>query len=178
MISVSGDGILLQGKANCDLREMRMAMAHFNVVISGASSSVEDWQKASNAPKTELPKLNAEQKEVARKMAISEEEYARGVLVSQYGENRHRKRGETLGRRIEEILGGVGEPYWLEALIREGAKRRWVARINTPHEPKNIAIGFELADDVIDSAAVQDLERLKSLILESLDRKDLLGSLQ
>jgi len=35
-----------------------------------------------------------------------------------------------------------------------------------------------LADDVIDSAAVQDLERLKSLILESLDRKDLLGSLQ
>jgi len=155
-----------------------MAASHFNVFVSGVTSSVEDWQKAMNAPKGELPKLNEEQKEVARKMAISEEEYARGVLVGQYGEHRQRQRGEFLGSRIEEILEGLGEPYALEALIREGVRERWVARINTPQGPKNVAIGLDLADDIIDSATVQDLERLRVLILQALGRTELLGSLQ
>jgi len=155
-----------------------MAAPHFNVFVSGVTSSVEDWQKAMNAPKTELPKLNEEQREVARKMGISEEEYARGVLVGQYGEKTQLERGRTLGKRIEEILEGLGDPYRLEALIREGVKFRWVARIDTPRESRSVAIPMDLADDIIDSGVVQDLERLRVIILEALGRKDLLGSLQ
>jgi len=155
-----------------------MATPHFDVFISGSTGSVEDWQNAMNAPKSELPKLNDEQKEVARKMGISQEEYARGVLVGHYGENRQKQRGEKLGQRIEEILAGLGHTYELEALLREGVKFRWVARIKTAQQPKNVAIGFELADDVIDSGTVQDMERLRIMMLEALGRKDLLGSLQ
>jgi hypothetical protein len=155
-----------------------MASSHFEVFISGVTGSVEDWQKAMSAPKAELPALNQEQKEVARKMGMSEEEYARGVLVGQYGEARQRKRGEKLGRHIEEILSGLGDPYRLEALIREGVKLRWVARINTPQAPKNVAIPSDLASDIIDSATVQDMERLRVLILEALGRQDVLGRLQ
>src|SRR5208337_4686637 len=136
--------------------EIVMAAPHFNVFVSGVTSSVEDWQKAMNAPKTELPKLNQEQREVARKMGISEEEYARGVLVGQYGEKTQLERGRALGKRIEEILEGLGDPYRLEALIREGVKFRWVARIETPGEPKSVAIAMDLADDIIDSGVVQD----------------------
>jgi hypothetical protein len=157
---------------------MNMATQHYDIFISGATSSVEDWQRAMSARKAELPKLNQEQKEVARKMGISEEEFARGVMVTQYGENRQRERGQSLGRRIEEILSGLGEPYRLEAVIREGVKLRWVARIITPHEVKNIAIEQELADNIIDSSTVQDLDLLRRLILESLNRKDLIGNLQ
>jgi len=155
-----------------------MAASHFNVFVSGVTGSVEDWQRAMNAPKTELPKLNDEQREVAGRMGISEEEYARGVLVGEYGENRQRQRGKVIGLRIEEILEGLGKPYALEALIREGVRERWVARINTPAEPKNVAINLDLADDVIDSGTVQDLERLRVLILQALGRSELLGSLQ
>jgi hypothetical protein len=155
-----------------------MAAPHFNIFVSGSTGSVEDWQRAMNAPKSELPKLNEEQRSVARKMGMSEEEYARGVLVGQYGERREVERGRQLGQRIEEIVGGLGAPYRLEALIREGVKFRWVARIDTLKEPKNIAIGMELADDIIDSGVVQDLDRLKAIILEALGRRDLLGSLQ
>jgi len=155
-----------------------MATPHFNVFVSGVTGSVEDWQKAMNAPKTELPKLTAQQREIARRMNISEEEYARGVLVGQYGEEREQRRGKTLGSRVEEILEGLGQAYSLDALIREGVKDRWVARINTPNEPKNVAIGLDLADDVIDFATMQDIERLRRLILPALGRTDLLGSLQ
>lgn len=155
-----------------------MATSHFNVFVFGVTSSVEDWQKAMNAPKGELPKLNEEQKEVAGRMGMSEEEYARGVLVGQYGEQREKERGKKLGEKIEEIMGGLGAPYRLEALIREGVKGRWVARIETPSAPKNVAVGVELADDLIDSGTVQDEERLRVLILQSLGKQDLLGSLQ
>jgi hypothetical protein len=155
-----------------------MATSHFNVFVSGVTSSVEDWQKAMNAPKGELPKLNEEQKEVAGRMGMSEEEYARGVLVGQYGEQRERARGKRLGEKIEEIMGSLGAPYRLEALIREGVKGRWVARIETPSATKNVAVGVELADDLIDSGTVQDEERLRVLILQSLGKQDLLGSLQ
>jgi hypothetical protein len=156
---------------------MNMATPHFKVFISYVKGSIEDWEKALNAPRAELPKLNEKQKEVARKIPISEEDYARGVMVEQYGEDRQRERGEILGRRIEELLEGL--PYRLQAIIWEGLKPRWVARIYPRREPpKNIAIEVELADDVIDSATVQDLERLRVLILESLGEKNLLGSLQ
>lgn len=162
-----------RGRAGSD-----MAAPHFNIFVSGVTGSVEDWQRAMNAPKTELPKLNDEQKEVARRMGISEEEYARGVLVGQYGENRQLQRGKAIGLRIEEILEVLGKAYALEALIREGARERWVARINAPAGPKNVAISLDLADDVIDSGTVQDLERLRVLILQALGGTELLGSLQ
>jgi predicted transglutaminase-like protease len=155
-----------------------MSVPHFDVFVSGVTGSVEDWQNAMNAPKAELPKLNNEQKEIARKMGISEEEYARGVLVGQYGESRQKQRGETLGLRIAEVLDGLGKPYQLETLIREGVNRRWVARINTPHEPKNVAIEIDLANDLIDSGTVQDMERLRVLMLRTLGRQDLIGNVQ
>jgi len=153
-------------------------MPHFGVFVSGSTSSVEDWQRAKNAPKADLPRLNEEQKEIARKMGMSEDEYARGVLVLQYGENRQRERGKVLGERIEEVLEDLGAPYKLDALMREGVKFRWLARIETPRGLRNVAIGMELADDVVDSAAVQDLNRLKALVLEALDRRDLAGNLR
>ena len=155
-----------------------MAASHFSVFVSGVTGSVEDWRKAKNAPMEELPELNDEQKEVARKMEMSEEEYARGVLVAQYGEQRQKERGEKLGKKVEEILGRLGGTYRLEALVREGVKGRWVARIETPSESKSVAVGQELADDLIDSGTVQDGERLRLLILQSFGSQESRGSLQ
>ena len=155
-----------------------MAAPHFEVLVSGVTSSVDDWKRAMNVPKTELPKLSDEQKEIARKMGMSLEEYARGVLVFQYGEQRQKDRGESLGKKVEAVLGGLGQPYRLEALLREGVKGRWVARIETPTAPKNVAIAMDLADDLIDSDTVQDEERLRALILQSLGRQELLGNVQ
>jgi hypothetical protein len=155
-----------------------MEPSHFNVFVSGVTNSVEDWQKAMSAPKGHLPKLNQEQAEMARKIGMSAEEYARGLLVFEYGERRQKERGEKLGKKVEEILEGIGEPYKLEAVIREGVKGRWIARIETPSAPKNVAVGMELADDLIDSDTVQDEERLKAVILQSLGKQELLGNLQ
>ena len=148
----------------------------FQVFVSGISGgSPDDWKRAMNAPESELPQLSEQQKDVARRMGIPAKEYARGVLVNKYGEERQMERGKQLGEHIRKILSGIGAPYTLEALVREGAKFRWVARIATPEGIKNVAIPFEIADDVVDSATVQDIERLKQVILKAVEREELLN---
>jgi len=64
----------------------------FEISVSDYTSSVEEYRRAERAPKSELPVLSDDQKEVARRFKISEEEYARGVLAGIYGRERQRNR--------------------------------------------------------------------------------------
>jgi hypothetical protein len=151
--------------------------AQFQVFVSGMSGgSADDWKRAMNAPESELPELSEQQKDVARRMEIPEKEYARGVLVNKYSEERQIERGKKLGEHIDSILDGLGSSYYrLQALVREGLKSRWVARITTPKGIKNVAVPFEIADDVVDSDTVQDIERLKQIILKAVGREELIN---
>jgi hypothetical protein len=151
--------------------------AHFQVFVSGTSGGTsEDWKRAMNAPESALPQLTEQQKEVAQRMGIPEEEYARGVLVGKFTEQRQIERGKRLGEHIEGVLQELGSAYYaLEALVREDVKARWVARITTPTAIRNVAIPLDLADDVVDSVTVQDLERLRQLILRAVGRDELIN---
>ena len=142
----------------------------FQVFVSGFSSSIEEWRRALNAPTSELPELNPEQKEVVRKFGITEEEYRRGHLAGVYGQQRMQRRAIELGKAVEEILDGFAAGYQLKAVIAEMMKERWVVRIQTPKKIVNVAIDRELGDDVIDSNTIQDQERLEELLLSSLGR--------
>lgn len=74
----------------------------FEVFISGMSGgSADDWKRAMSAPEAELPHLSEQQRDVARRMGISAKEYARGVLVSRYAEERHVERGKRFGEHID-----------------------------------------------------------------------------
>jgi hypothetical protein len=151
--------------------------AHFQIFVSGTSGGTsEDWKRAMNAPESALPQLTGQQKEVAQRMGIPEEEYARGVLVGKFTEQRQIERGKRLGEHIEGVLQELGSAYYtLEALVREDVKARWVARITTPKAIRNVAIPLDLADDVVDSVTVQDLERLRQLILRAVGREELIN---
>jgi hypothetical protein len=54
-----------------------MDVPDFQVVVTSSSISPEDLVQASKVAESELPKLTAEQRRVAREFKISEEEYAR-----------------------------------------------------------------------------------------------------
>ena len=129
-----------------------------------------------SAPDAELPKLSKEQADIAKRMEIPEKEYARGVLVGAYAQERNKARGEQLGRRIDEVLCGLGSAYYtLSAIIREATEFRWIARILTPKGVKNAAIPLDLADDVIDSSSPEVFEKLRRLVLGAVGREDLLA---
>jgi len=151
---------------------------NFEVVVIGHSTSLEDWKRSLNAPATEVPELNAEEKAFARKFGIADEEYARSRLSLEYGQKRTQRRGLEFGKTVEEILRGLEGNYELKAVILESMKERWVLRIQTPKKIINVAVDRELADDIVDSNTIQDLERLRELLEISFEQSERIGKKQ
>lgn len=146
-----------------------MAGEQFRVLVSGATSSADDWFAAMNAPETDLPALNEDQKSVAQKFKISEAEYARGVLTHELGEKRQMRRGEKLGLCISSILGTLGSGYRLISLTYKGVDDVWIGSIETPMRTGLVRIPLDLADDVVDFGNPGMIERLKNIVTHDLD---------
>lgn len=145
----------------------------FDVFVSDYSSSVEEYRRAMAAPKSDLPKLTAQQKTVAKKMGISEEDYQRGVLAGRFGEKRMLQRGKGLGTVVKDLLGSIGSEYRVEAVKAEMFNGRWLIRVAGPDRVFNVAVPRELADDVLDSGAAEEVERLKRCLLAALGHTEL-----
>jgi hypothetical protein len=150
---------------------MNMAGPEFEVIVSGGHINPEVWNRADQAQQVGL---SDEQKEVARRMGLSEEAYARGVVALQLGEEYQRDRGRVLGQRIQEMLRSLGPEYSLTAVIRQGTELRWIARIEAAGKSFAVALPFDLVDDVVDSGSGQDMDRLKNLVLFGVGRQDLI----
>jgi len=140
----------------------------FQIRIPGYSSSADEWRKAQRAPTSELPQLTGEQKEVAQKFGVTEEEYARNVLAGMYGRQRMRNRAQALGEAVQDVLQGLSGGYRVVAVSRNVDRLGWVVRIETSKEDVDVFISQEMADDFLDSGSTDDKERLRARVVSSL----------
>ena len=124
----------------------------FQVVVSGATGSEGDWKRALDA--------EAFGGAVIYPLALAEE--------------RLRQRGEKLGEQVKSVLSALGDEYHLSAVIWEGFRMRWLIRIRSPRGISEIPVPAELGDGVAESGTMDDLERLKNLILFGVGRPDLI----
>lgn len=145
-----------------------MKNSDFKIIVSDHTTSVEEWDRAQRAPRSELPKLSAEQKDTARKFGISEEECARSVLAGLYGDDRMKSRARRLGQVIQRIVGTLGKGrYRVKAVVAEMFKGRWVVSLQGEDTQVNVAIPRELGDDVVDWGFREKKEELKDRLLYS-----------
>jgi hypothetical protein len=143
----------------------------FQIHIPDHSSSVAEWRKAQQAAQSELPQLTAEQKEVARKFGITEEEYARNVLAGLYGRQRMRDRAQALGEAVQDVLEGRGRGERVTALFRDMDRLAWVVRIETRERDVDVLVSQELADDLFDSGSEAERERLRARVVSCLENE-------
>jgi hypothetical protein len=145
----------------------------FEIHIRSNSSTAEEWKRAMEASVEELKKhpLNEWQKETAKRFGIPEEEYARGELAGVYGRQRLESTGQNLGRIIERLLAEVGDEYHLQALLYEGTKSRWIARVESSLGTRNLSIQRDLVDDVVDSELYESIQELKRRLVAGLVEK-------
>ena len=140
----------------------------FEISVSDYTSSVEEYRRAERAPKSELPVLSDDQKEVARRFKISEEEYARGVLAGIYGRERQRNRGKQLGELVQEILGELGKSGKVVHVAYEMDRIRWVVSVRTSDKTVQVLVPRELADDLVDSRLKEYEHELKGRVANAL----------
>lgn len=149
-----------------------MQNSHFQIVLSKPSASAQEWRRALAAPSSELPPLSEEQKEVARKFNVTEEEYARNVLAGCYGQQSMRKRAQQLGEAVQSLLAELGGGRVI-AVVRETDRPGWIVRIETRQRDVDVFVSRELADDLLDSGSGEERERLRARVASSLEEHDL-----
>ena len=145
----------------------------FEVRVPDYSSSVEEYHRALLAPRSELPKLSEEEREIARKFKISEDEYARGVLAGLYGRERKMARARRLGGAIQDILKRLGDDERVICVASDVDRLRWMVTIQTRGGARNVAVPFELANDVIDWNLREKIDELRSRVAYGLGRDKL-----
>jgi|SRR2546422_3622893 len=150
----------------------------FEIQIPGYHSSVDDSKRAYTIPAAELPPITEEEHEVAKKLEISDEAYRRGKLAGVFGQQRLQAKAVNLGSHVEAMLSELGKGYRLLAVHWEESKLRWVLRIGAGEKVVTVSVPVELADDVIDSGALQDVNRLKNLVLFGVGREANLQALK
>ena len=125
------------------------------VRVDGSRSSSENWLRASLISSRELPKLGADEEEVARKLGISVESYARSRYAGDLTTLELEQRAEKLGRVIQawlvarQIQGSV-DFVWLKTF--EG-KYRIDVEVKGKHTL--IFIDESLVDEMFESGSVQ-----------------------
>src|SRR5271157_4731195 len=117
-----------------------MATQNFQILVSDLRCSFEEWQRALQADESELPELTHEQKESVRRLGVDPKRYARGLLAGLYGNQRQRKRAQTLGEEVEKILKVLGSGYTVLAVVWQGSRQRWLVRVETPERVFGIAV--------------------------------------
>jgi hypothetical protein len=142
----------------------------FEIVVSDYTSSVEEYRRAQQAPRSDLPPLSDDQRAAARGFKISEEEYRRGVLAGIYGRKRQQARGRRLGEEVRKILSDLGSDDRVVRVAYEMDRLRWVVSIEASGRILDVAVPRELADDVLDRALREQTEELRARVARGLGR--------
>ena len=153
-----------------------MTTGQIEIVLPLAFStptSGEEWKRAMAVPGSELPSLSVAQKEIARKLNIPEEDYARNVLAGSYGWEKTRKRANDLGEAVQAAISALDLGYRVTAVIRDVNRLGWVVRIETPRGDVNVLLSKELADGLVDSRSEAEKEKLRILVLSSIEQAKL-----
>jgi hypothetical protein len=146
----------------------RMQAQSFEVAVSDYTVSMDEWRRAQSAPKDGLPELTDAQREVAKKLGVSEEQYARSVLAVLYGVQRLRNRATKLGEEVQKILVGVSAESRVSRVVADLARERWVIVIQTGTRQAGVVLPRHLGDDFLDFSTVDSAEVLNAKVRTSL----------
>ncbi len=134
------------------------------VRIDGSRSSSENWLRASLASSRELPSISADEQEIAKKLGISAESYARSRYAGELSAGELQQKAEKLGLFVQQWLAarqvaGLVDFVWLKTF--EGKYR-----IDVDLNGKKVLIFTEesLVDEVLERGSHQAERELQHVL--------------
>lgn len=106
-------------------------MAAFQIITRGMPSRPDEWFRALDTANAELPKLTEDDKKRARLRRMTDEQYARHLMLRANTRQREMEEAERLGKTIVEILRGLGSEFQLKGIGKRGVEPGWWARIES-----------------------------------------------
>jgi hypothetical protein len=111
-----------------------MASPNFQIVTRGMPARPDEWFRVLNAAQSELPQLSDDDKHSARIRHMTDEQYARHLMLRASARKREAQEAEMLGNAIVEILQRLGGEFQLTGIGKRGLEPGWHAFIEfRPH---------------------------------------------
>jgi hypothetical protein len=136
-----------------------------DVSVRGSRSSAQDWARAQQIPLSEIPPLDDQQKEMARQMVISEEDYARSAYAGQLSQQDMLQRTLRFGRWLNARVEERNADSHVDAVELDTWNERLKVRVLAGTEP----IVFEVDEELIERFMTTGSAELERAIFRLLD---------
>ncbi len=140
------------------------------ISVSGLRTSTSDWEAVRNLPREQLPSLTPEQRQVAQKLRIPEEDYARSVLGGQRTTESLLGKTERLARFLQDTLR-VKAP---EASLERVALNTWEEKFDVEIEINRTSLALRIEENLINdfmeggsAAAEESLRQMMDVALRT-----------
>ena len=141
-----------------------------SISVAGFRTRASEWDAAKMVPKEELPPLTDAQRDAAKKMGVSEEDYARSFMAGEKTWNILLDRTRQLAR----VLQGVVREISPEAVVESVVLRTWEERFDVDIREGEKRIPVRIEEDIVrrlfeggSAEAERSLRRVLDIALRS-----------
>jgi len=138
------------------------------IAVQGTKAYPSDWQAVRAIPRDELPALSDEQRQVARKLGISEEDYARSALAGQRTQEVLLQKTEALARFLKKRIEASGLPVTINRVVLVVIEDKFTVDLEVNGRPVVLRIDESVVDDFFDSGSEEAEKRLGRILDRAL----------
>jgi hypothetical protein len=134
------------------------------IAVDGWRSGVADWDAVRNLPAEQLPQLSDEQRAVARKLGISEQDYARSVVAGERSRESLLVKTERLARLLEQRIAALGIGGRVNRVTLRTFEDRFDIEVQVNGRVLPLRIDEAIVDDYFDSGSADAEQRLGHIL--------------
>jgi hypothetical protein len=125
------------------------------ITIEGWRAGGEERKEAASVPANQLPSLTAEQKSVARKMGIAEEDYARSAYAGKRNQERLLRKTQRFGEILENKVRSISENAEIERIRLVTIDHEYRIDLRVGEQRLIFRVPEEMVDDFIEGGSAE-----------------------
>jgi hypothetical protein len=125
------------------------------IVVEGWRAGADERREAAAVPANELPVLNDEQKEVAKKLGISEESYARSTYAGRRNQERLLEKTRRFAQILMNRLGAVADGAKIERIRLVTVDHEYKIEISLNQQRIHFRVPEEMVDDLVEGGSTE-----------------------
>jgi len=143
-----------------------------DISVQGWRTSSGDWEAVRSIPREQLPALTEEQKQVAHKLGVSEEAYARSALAGERTQKALLTKTEMFARLIEKKIQDLGFKATVENVVLRTLDDKFDVLLGVNGGRLPLQIKEEIADDLFEAGSAEAEEKLSRILNTTLGLRE------
>jgi hypothetical protein len=146
-------------------------VASVEVSVYGSRVFDEDWREAQHRPTNALPELTPAQRNTAKQLHVSEEDYARMFLAQQLSADRLVEKTAEFGNLLERSIQARGIDASVRSIKLDDLHQRYEVEVQANGTQVPLTIDGQLVQDLLERGSAEAEASISRIIDLSLGRR-------